>query len=115
MNEEQLQAKCTQWFWNNYPAQRRMLFHVQNNANSAVQGSRYKAIGVVSGVSDLVWVIYNKVIFIELKININKQTGNQIEFETKVTQRGHEYVLINSFEDFKSFIKSNILILQNKF
>lgn len=105
MNEERMQANCIQWFWNNYPAQRRMLFHVQQSAYNRIQGSRFKAIGVTKGVSDLVLILNGAVHFIELKLPNGVHSEEQIDFNNKVTSRGHTYVTIRSFEEFKDYIK----------
>lgn len=105
--EEKLQAQCTQWFWNEFPSERRMLFHVDNNSYNKVIGAKKKALGVVQGVSDLVFVC-GTVIFIEIKTDIGEQTPEQRDFAQKVSLRGHVYRIIRSFEEFKIFITKQI-------
>lgn len=105
MNEEQLQAKCYQWFWNTYPEHRQMLFHVQQSAKNWIQGSRFKAIGVTSGVSDLVLILKNRIVFIELKVESGKQSPAQVTFQDKVETRGHQYSIVRTFEEFQFLIK----------
>lgn len=104
--EELLQAQCTQWFWNTYPEHRRMLFHVFNNAfGDKVRGARMKAIGVVAGISDLVLIgADRRVWWIELKTLTGTQHDEQKDFQQKVTTRGHQYVIIRTFETFKAFV-----------
>lgn len=104
MTEEQLQNKCTVWFWNSFPLWRRMLFHVDNNSYNAIIGARKKALGVVKGPSDLVFVGFYQVVFIEMKNPGEKQKPEQIDFMDKVMSRGHMYVVISDFETFKSLI-----------
>lgn len=108
MNEEQLQAKCFQWHWNTYPQDRRMLFHIQQNMfGNAYRGSLNKAIGVVSGVSDMIH-IGRAVLFLELKVRSNKQSPEQIDFENKVRARGFHYFVVTSLEQFMKIVKSNM-------
>ena len=104
MTEEQLQSSCVQWFWNTYPKHRRMLFHVDNNSWNSVIGARKKALGVVSGPSDLILILRRRVIFIEMKITGGAQSENQREFEQKVNERLHEYTIIYTLQEFKDFI-----------
>lgn len=109
MTEEQLQAKCTQWFWNEFISLRRTLFHVDNNSWNAIIGAKKRALGVCKGPSDLVFVCYDKVIFMECKVGNNKQMPEQIDFQNKVEDLRHEYVIFRTFEEFRSIILKNIL------
>ena len=59
------------------------------------------ATGLLAGVSDLIIVIPNKVIFVEMKDAIGRQSPGQIEFEQTVTNLGFEYYLIRSVDEFK--------------
>lgn len=109
MTELQLQAACTQWFWNQYPNERQMLHNNDNNSHNSIEGARKKAIGVVKGVSDLELILPGgNVVFIELKLPGEKQKPEQITFEQKVRERGHLYVIIFSFVEFQEFIKTLI-------
>lgn len=104
MTEEQLQAACTQWFWNEYPAHRRMLLHVDNNSANRITGAKKKALGVVSGPADLVLILNRQVVFIELKVGTNVQSDNQKDFESKVITRGHAYIVVRDLLTFKEII-----------
>lgn len=106
--EEQLQAKCSQWFWNTYPGLRRLLHHNDNNSHNAIEGARKKAIGVVKGIFDMELIVDRAVVFIELKIPPNGLTDEQKDFKEKVETRGHETIIIYSFEDFQKFINENL-------
>lgn len=103
-NEEQMQSESFIWFWNTYPEHRQMLFHVQQQARNAVQGARFKSIGVVAGVSDMILVCLGMVVFIEFKMPDGKQSKEQVTFEQKVTARGHMYIIIRSVNEFKALI-----------
>lgn len=106
MTEAQLQNKCTLWFWNTFHSERRMLHHNDNNSINSIEGSRKKALGVVSGVSDLELILIGgKIVFIELKLPGETQLPEQIDFEAKVKSRGHIYIIIYSFVEFQNFIQ----------
>jgi hypothetical protein len=63
-----------------------------------------KATGVVAGVSDLIIIKPNEVIFVEVKTEIGKQSDKQKEFQQIVETLGFKYLLVRSLEDFKSQI-----------
>jgi hypothetical protein len=88
-----------------------MLFHVQNKARNAIEGNKFKAMGVVKGVSDMILILPGKVVFIELKTGTGFQSREQLEFQAKVQARGFEYRLIRSFKEFQEFILTKINIL----
>lgn len=111
ISESRLQSDCFLWFHNSFPSQRQMLFHVQNKARNAIEGNKFKAMGVVKGVSDLVLVLPGKVVFIELKTDTGRQSTEQADFQGKCQARGHQYVIIRSFREFQEFILTKINIL----
>lgn len=103
-SEAALQASCFQWFHNTFPSQRQMLFHVQNKARNAIEGNKFKALGVVKGVSDLILIVNFRVLFIELKTENGVQTPEQSQFQAKVIQRGHEYFIVRTLSEFQNLI-----------
>jgi hypothetical protein len=107
--EAQLQEACTKWFWNVIgEPYRRMLFHVNNNSTGSVRGAQNRSLGVVRGVSDLVFISFGETIYIELKLPGRTQEPEQIDFMNKVLERGHRYILCYSFEGFKNLIYTEI-------
>lgn len=104
LTEEQMQAECILWFWNTYPEQRRMLYANNNNSHNRIAGNKARSVGVTAGVSDLTFIASGMVFFIEMKLPKGTQSNEQIDFEAKVLDRGHPYVIIRSVENFKSFI-----------
>lgn len=56
-------------------------------------------IGVMAGVSDLIFLMPNRIIFFEVKTETGKQSAKQIEFEQKVLNLGFEYYLVKSVQD----------------
>lgn len=105
MSEDQLQSNCFQWHWNNYPHERGMLFHVNQKARNPIEGNRMKAMGVVPGVSDMIYL--KGPVFIEMKSQDGRQSPDQILFEGVVTKLGYRYVIVRSFEEFKQLILNN--------
>lgn len=112
MTELQLQAQCTQWFWNTYAKHRGRLRRVKNELDNHPyktkqdifkQLSENKATGVIPGDSDL-YFIAEKNTYIELKIPGGRQGEEQKKFEALVTQYGHHYVLVWSLQEFKNLI-----------
>ena len=103
-SEEKLQAECFQWHWNTYPMERQMLFCVNNNSMNKIEGNKKKAVGVVAGISDLIFIGDGEVVFIELKTSVGVQSELQKEFQHKVKSRLHRYIVIRSFDEFATFI-----------
>lgn len=64
-----------------------------------------KATGMKAGVSDLIILIPNKVIFVELKTDTGKQSEVQKDFQNVVENLNLEYYLIRSFDEFKETIE----------
>lgn len=112
--ENKLQSDCFLWFWNNYPEHRQMLFHVNNKARNAIEGNKFKAMGLVKGVSDMILVLPGRVIFIELKAGNGRQSTEQTSFQKKVEGRGHQYKIIRSLQEFQELINQYLLCLKVK-
>lgn len=108
LNEEQLQSQCFIWFWNTYPKHRGALFHVQQKAKNRIEGAKFKAMGVVQGISDMILILDGAVLFIEMKFGNNTQSKEQKDFEKLVTERGHFYGVIRDLETFKSLIYATV-------
>jgi hypothetical protein len=111
MNKEDLlQQKCVIWFKNTYQMHGKgLVFAIPNGGSrNIIEAKKLKATGTMPGVSDLIVVLDSKVLFIELKTDIGKQSESQILFETKIKNLNHEYILIRNEEEFKTTITSRI-------
>ena len=98
-SEDQLQAQIFQWHWNNIPAERGLLFHVNNKARNKIEGMHMKAKGVVPGVVDLVYLKPDgKPVLMELKIETGTQSDDQRKWQLAVEAAGYRYVIIRSIE-----------------
>lgn len=87
------------------------VFAVPNgNRNNPIQGHKYKIMGQMAGVSDLILLLpKGKVYFIELK-NPNgkgKQSPSQRDFEDNVKAHGHEYLIWDSWAQVEQFINAH--------
>lgn len=104
-SEAAFQQQCRISFHNKYPHLRGLLFHVRNNSDSSRDGSYWKELGVVPGVSDFLFLYAGKCHCIELKTPTGYQSDVQEVWEKKVTAQGIDYYVINSIEKFESLIE----------
>ena len=105
LSEAAIQSRCFIWAWNNYPNHRQMLFHVNNKAMNRIEGSKFKAMGMVKGVSDMILVCPGFVVFMEFKLPGQMQKPEQVSFQQKVETRGHKYHIITSEKQFQELFK----------
>lgn len=68
---------------------------------------QFKANGGIAGVSDLVIVMNNEIIFVELKRPGGIHSKSQKEFEREVESRGHKYYIWNKIDDAIDFVNKN--------
>jgi len=107
MTKHQLQAQIIQYFNANYPNHRKCLFHVQQKASNALEGAKFKTLGVVAGVSDLILLAPNGTTYlIELKDNTGKQSDHQKAFQQQAESLNHKYVVIRSLSEFQDLLST---------
>ena len=110
MTEDILQAKLYKWYHNTYCNKlsnpQHCIFSVPNGGlRSKSEAAKFKATGLLSGVSDLIVIQPNRIIFVELKLPTGKQQKSQIDFQNKVNNLGFEYYVVRSLEEFKEIIR----------
>lgn len=108
-SEDALQQKCYLWFHNNYPNLRGLFFSVPNGGHrDAREAKRLNLTGVVSGVSDTIFLYRSRAYFIEFKRNDERavQSKKQKEWQELVERHGFAYFIVRSLEDFKTIINS---------
>ena len=107
-SENKTQQQIIMWYRNNYCTRknnpRHAIFSVPNDSKDAKEQVRKIATGLMGGVSDLIIVKPNEVIFCEVKTDIGRQSDKQKEFEEIVNNLGFSYILVRSLEDFKQQI-----------
>lgn len=109
MNEDQFQARLFQWAHNTYPQLRKLLFHVPNGGKrSKRESNKFKAMGVVAGIPDLVLLWKGRLYGFELKAEKGKQSDEQAEAENKWSEHHAEYYLIRDEQVFKTLIQNII-------
>jgi hypothetical protein len=96
-----VQAQCFQHHWNTRPDERGRLFLVHNNPRNAIDGNRLKAIGLVAGVSDMIYLRDNRPpLCLEFKASTGSQQRVQKEWQAVAEATGCEYVLVRSMDEF---------------
>lgn len=107
MSESKLQSQCFQYAWNTYPASRLMLFHVPNGGRrSKIEAMQFKAMGVIPGVADMIFIHKGKVYAFEFKTDTGTQSPAQKEWERKFIEQGGSYWIVQSFDYFCQLIDS---------
>ena len=105
VTESHLQGQCFQWHWNTRPSERGQLFMIYNNPKNAAHGSMLKAMGMIAGCSDLVYLAPGGSIhFLECKLPEGVQSRAQKTFEARVTALGHRYSIFRSLEEFQALL-----------
>jgi len=105
LSEIQAQSKAFVNLWNARPDLRGRVFAINNNSQNSIKGAMNKAMGVQAGVSDMCFLKpEGKVVWIEWKTEIGKQSNEQKEFEKVCRQLGHEYVIVRSEDEFLSVL-----------
>lgn len=82
---------------------RLVYFHCPNGeARSKTTGAKLRAMGVLSGVADLNFVLPNGLAaFIELKTKTGRQSDDQREFQRRVEANGALYEVCRSSDDVR--------------
>jgi len=69
-----------------------------------------KATGMMAGVADLIILTPNaRTIFVEMKTEKGKQSDKQKEFEQSVKEKGFDYFVCRTFDEFKLLAQEQIL------
>lgn len=109
MTEQQLQSKIVVWFSQTFPDRRGCLFLVNNDSFNVRDKMKKKALGLISGVSDLVYVYNGIICGIEIKAPGSRHNSdhvrNQIEWGEMIQRSGGFYIISSDQEEIKNFIK----------
>ena len=110
--ESKVQQELVVWFRNNYQRKgidKGIIFSVPNERAGGFMAMKDLLLtGLLSGVSDLIVVMKGKVIFVEVKNDIGRQSEKQVLFQKQVENLGFKYHLVRSLEDFKNIIKKEL-------
>jgi len=107
--ENVIQAEIYKWYNNNFCLKSHdpqcIIFSVPNGGTRNIKEALLlKATGLVAGVSDLIVIKQNEIIFVEVKTEIGKQSKEQKDFQKIIEKLGFKYILVRSLEDFKKQI-----------
>jgi len=116
MTENQLTAAVHRYVNQNYPALRRMYFHIPNEApTSDRHRMQLFAMGVLAGVPDFLFLLHavNGVLrpqiwFLELKTVNGVQSEKQAAISDLWASRGIKCQIAYGFEDAKKIIDENL-------
>lgn len=115
MTEDQLQAACFQWAWNNYPELHYCMWHVPNGKRrTRVEAAQLQAMGVIPGVWDVHIYYTNQLHIVEFKVGANDLTAGQVRFGQRVGEQGARRLIIHDAKDapkWCAYIKDNVLHL----
>jgi len=99
--EARLQSECYLHYWNTCPHLRKRLFLIHNNPRDKREGAILKSLGLVAGVSDMIYLRDNlPPLCLEFKTAIGTQQKEQKEWQAVAEATGAEYVLVRSMEEF---------------
>ena len=84
---------------------RKILDHITGNA---INGGKDKAMGMVPGVSDTIFLWAGKALLIEFKTPTGRQSAKQKEWQARAEAQGFRYYIVRSLEDFKQLIEGII-------
>lgn len=106
LTEAQIQASCVMWLWNTHPETRGLFFSVTNNSEHIARAMQRKAVGLISGVSDCLFIWRGRLYCFEFKTETGRQSAAQIEWEKKVVEHGISYGIVRSLGQFQKIIES---------
>lgn len=111
MSESKIQALAIRWFNNTYCLKhhdpRCCIFSVPNEATQNMpwpQLMKFRATGLLSGVSDTIVLLPGKTLFVEFKTLTGTQSKSQKEFQKRVEALGFLYCIVRSVEEFQKYI-----------
>jgi hypothetical protein len=113
MKESKLQSKMAVEFSQQRPKEKGLLWSTRNTTLSVKDGQKQKAMGMIAGVSDLIYFKVGCLIGIEVKF-----PGKEHKFEhvlqqynwgTKITSEGGKWYIVTSVAGFWAIINGNAI------
>lgn len=109
--ENIIQHKVVKWFSQQYPEHRGLLFEVNNDAKNMKQIMYRQAMGMVPGVSDLIFLIPNRAEYAGIEIK-GYQTRHdfehivtQWEWGKKIRDNGGYWLMTSNLDNIMLFIE----------
>lgn len=107
-SEARIQQECIIKFNNKFIELRGLLFHVPNGAGNSIRGKFEKNIGVVRGVSDLIFLYKGTAYLFELKTKTGVQSSFQRKWQHKVEENNFKYYIVRDSSLFIDIVTSII-------
>ena len=102
--ENKIQQEIVKYYRDNHYG-KGIMFSVPNERTGGYVAMKPLLLtGLLSGVSDLIIVEKGRVLFVEVKTDIGRQSEKQIRFEKQITELGYNYFLVRSLKDFKNIL-----------
>lgn len=100
-SESRLQSECYLHFWNTCPHLRKRLFCIHNNPKDKREGAILKALGLVAGVSDMMYLREGlPPLCLEFKTETGTQQREQKEWQAVAEATGAEYRIVRNMDEF---------------
>lgn len=118
LSHDRIQQEIFQYAWNQYPQSRRCMWHTPNEFHRPrgmskqehmIILSQRKAIGVLSGVTDLVFYFQGVLYMFDIKIGNDTLSSEQREFINANIEQGGQFFEINTLEEGKKIIDNLFL------
>jgi hypothetical protein len=107
MTEDQLQQKIVIDFRNRNLKNDNLIFSVPNGGSrNPIEAMKLKKTGTMAGVSDLIIMAPNRIMFLELKTEKGIQSEVQKNFQNKVEALGFEYLLIRNLKQYEDLMQT---------
>jgi hypothetical protein len=105
-SEDQLQAACYQWAYNQYEAIRGLLWAVPNGGSRhPLEAAKFKATGVTEGVHDLHMYWQGRFTTFEMKHGQNTMSNAQKIWAAKIDSQGGDIYVCYTLEQFQEAFK----------
>jgi len=104
--EDIIQQSIVIWFKNNFVMHKKgLIFSVPNGGlRNKITAKILKLTGALAGVSDLIVIQQNKIIFVEVKTEKGTQSDVQKLFQELVESFGFKYWIVKNLEQFKRIV-----------
>ena len=100
-----IQKSCVNWFRETYKDC--LIFSVPNEGCYR-RKQYFENLGMLSGVSDTIVILPEKVLFIEFKTLKTYQRPEQKAFQAKIENLNQKYYICRNLEDFKNIIRTEL-------
>lgn len=91
-------------FSQKYPERRKLLWSTRNTTFGEVDGASQLALGMIAGVSDLIYFYDGVFTGIELKVrgssHATKHVQKQLDWGEKITAQGGRYFIVTTLDEF---------------